>query len=81
MESADKGTFSVGETVKVGYVDQVHSNIDPNKTVFETIANGTEFIRVGGKEVNARAYLSRFNFTGADKTFCGSGASDFERSK
>ena len=67
MESADKGTFAVGETVKVGYVDQVHSNIDPNKTVFETIANGTEFIRVGGKEVNARAYLSRFNFTGADQ--------------
>jgi len=67
METADKGTFSVGETVKVGYVDQVHSNIDPEKTVFETIANGTEFIRVGGKEVNARAYLSRFNFTGADQ--------------
>ena len=67
METADRGTFSVGETVKVGYVDQVHSNIDPNKTVFETIANGTEFIRVGGKEVNARAYLSRFNFTGADQ--------------
>ena len=67
MESADKGTFSVVETVKGGYVDQVHSNIDPNKTVFETIANGTEFIRVGGKEVNARAYLSRFNFTGADQ--------------
>jgi ATPase subunit of ABC transporter with duplicated ATPase domains len=67
MEKADKGTFAVGETVKVGYVDQVHSNIDPNKTVYETIANGTEFIRVGGKEVNARAYLSRFNFTGADQ--------------
>ncbi|MBR3408765.1 MAG: energy-dependent translational throttle protein EttA [Paludibacteraceae bacterium] len=67
MEKADKGTFQVGETVKVGYVDQVHSNIDPEKTVFETIANGTEFIRVGGKEVNARAYLSRFNFTGADQ--------------
>ncbi|MBQ2607978.1 MAG: energy-dependent translational throttle protein EttA [Paludibacteraceae bacterium] len=67
METADKGSFSVGETVKVGYVDQVHSNIDPEKTVFETIANGTEFIRVGGKEVNARAYLSRFNFTGADQ--------------
>ncbi|MBR6117211.1 MAG: energy-dependent translational throttle protein EttA [Paludibacteraceae bacterium] len=67
METADKGTFQVGETVKVGYVDQVHSNIDPEKTVFETIANGTEFIRVGGKEVNARAYLSRFNFTGADQ--------------
>ena len=67
MEQADKGTFTVGETVKIGYVDQVHSNIDPEKTVFQTIANGTEFIRVGGKEVNARAYLSRFNFTGADQ--------------
>ena len=67
MEKADKGTFSVGETVKIGYVDQQHSNIDPEKTVFQTIANGTEFIRVGGKEVNARAYLSRFNFTGADQ--------------
>ena len=67
MEKPDKGTFTVGETVKVGYVDQVHSNIDPNKTVYETISNGTEFIRVGGREVNARAYLSRFNFTGADQ--------------
>ena len=67
MEKPDKGTFAVGETVKVGYVDQVHSNIDPNKTVYETIANGTEFIRVGGREINARAYLSRFNFTGADQ--------------
>ena len=67
MEQADKGTFTVGETVRVGYVDQVHSNIDPEKTVFETIAEGTEYIRVGGREVNARAYLSRFNFTGADQ--------------
>lgn len=67
MEKPDKGTFAVGETVKVGYVDQVHSNIDPEKTVFETIANGTEYIRVGGREVNARAYLSRFNFTGSDQ--------------
>ncbi len=67
MEHPDKGTFSVGETVKVGYVDQVHSNIDPEKTVFETIANGTEYIRVGGREVNARAYLSRFNFIGSDQ--------------
>ena len=66
-EQADKGTFTVGETVKVGYVDQVHSNIDPNKSVYETIAEGTEYIRVGGREVNARAYLSRFNFTGADQ--------------
>jgi ATPase subunit of ABC transporter with duplicated ATPase domains len=67
MEQADSGTFTVGETVKVGYVDQVHSNIDPEKSVFETIAEGTEYIRVGGREVNARAYLSRFNFTGADQ--------------
>ncbi len=67
MEQADKGTFSVGETVRVGYVDQVHSNIDPNKSVFETISEGTEYIRVGGREINARAYLSRFNFTGADQ--------------
>ena len=67
MEKADQGTFSVGETVKVGYVDQVHSNIDPEKTIFETISNGTEYIRVGGREINARAYLSRFNFTGSDQ--------------
>lgn len=67
MEQPDKGTFAVGETVKIGYVDQVHSNIDPEKTVFETIANGTEYIRVGGREINARAYLSRFNFTGSDQ--------------
>lgn len=67
MEKADKGTFQVGETVKIGYVDQVHSNIDPNQTVFETISGGTEFIRVGGREINARAYLSRFNFNGSDQ--------------
>ena len=67
IEQADKGTFAVGETVRVGYVDQVHSNIDPNKSVFETISEGTEYIRVGGREINARAYLSRFNFTGADQ--------------
>ena len=66
-EKADKGTFSVGETVKIGYVDQQHANIDPNKSVFETISGGTEFIRVAGREINARAYLSRFNFTGADQ--------------
>ncbi|MBR1922306.1 MAG: energy-dependent translational throttle protein EttA [Paludibacteraceae bacterium] len=67
MEKADKGTFAVGETVRIGYVDQVHSNIDPEKTVYETISGGTEFIRVGGREINARAYLSRFNFTGSDQ--------------
>ena len=66
-EKADKGTFSVGETMKIGYVDQQHADIDPNKSVFETISGGTEFIRVAGREINARAYLSRFNFTGADQ--------------
>ena len=66
-EKADKGTFSVGETVKIGFVDQQHTDIDPNKSVFEQISGGTEFIRVAGREINARAYLSRFNFTGADQ--------------
>ena len=66
-EKADKGTFSVGETVKIGYVDQQHTDIDPNKSVFEQISGGTEFIRVAGREINARAYLSRFNFTGSDQ--------------
>jgi len=67
MESIDKGTFEVGETVKVGYVDQMHKEIDPNKSIFEVVSGGTEFIRVGGRDINARAYLSRFNFTGADQ--------------
>lgn len=67
LEKADKGTFEVGETVKIGYVDQSHESIDPNKTVYQVISGGSEFIRVGGKEINARAYLSRFNFTGADQ--------------
>jgi ATPase subunit of ABC transporter with duplicated ATPase domains len=67
LEKPDKGTFDVGETVKVGYVDQSHTDIDPEKTVFQVVSGGTEFIRVGGKEVNARAYLGRFNFSGADQ--------------
>lgn len=72
MESTDKGTFSVGETVKVGYVDQTHAAIDPQKTVYQVVSGGTEFIRMAGREVNARAYLSRFNFTGADQEkLCG----------
>ncbi|NLO70802.1 MAG: energy-dependent translational throttle protein EttA [Porphyromonadaceae bacterium] len=72
MEKADKGTFDVGETVKIGYVDQSHVDIDPKKTVYQTVSGGTEFIRVGGREINARAYLSRFNFTGADQEkLCG----------
>ncbi|MFV0390577.1 MAG: energy-dependent translational throttle protein EttA [Paludibacteraceae bacterium] len=72
MEKPDKGTFDVGETVKVGYVDQSHVDIDPKKTVYQTVSGGTEFIRVGGREINARAYLSKFNFTGADQEkLCG----------
>ena len=72
LEKADKGTFEVGETVKIGYVDQSHTDIDPEKTVYQVISGGTEFIRVGGKEINARAYLSRFNFAGGDQEkLCG----------
>ena len=72
LEKADKGTFDVGETVKIGYVDQSHADIDPEKTVYQVISGGTEFIRVGGKEINARAYLSRFNFAGGDQEkLCG----------
>lgn len=67
QETADKGTFEVGETVALGYADQSHKDIDPEKTVYQVISGGTEFVRVGGKEINARAYLSRFNFAGADQ--------------
>ncbi len=71
-EKVDKGKFEVGETVKIGYVDQMHKDIDPNKSIYEVISGGTEFIRVAGREINARAYLSRFNFTGADQEkLCG----------
>ncbi|NDW09769.1 energy-dependent translational throttle protein EttA [Dysgonomonas sp. 520] len=72
METPDKGTFEVGETVKTAYVDQAHESMDPNKSVYQVVSEGTEFVRVGGKEINARAYLSRFNFTGADQEkLCG----------
>ena len=72
MESIDKGTFEVGETVQVGYADQTHKDIDPKKTVYQVVSGGQEFIRMGGKEVNARAYLSKFNFAGADQEkLCG----------
>jgi len=67
MDKSDKGIFEVGETVRIGYVDQSHADIDPNKTVYEVVSGGNEFIRVGGKEINARAYLGRFNFSGADQ--------------
>ena len=72
MESIDKGSFEVGETVKVGYADQTHKDIDPKKTVYQVVSGRQEFIRVGGKEVNSRAYLSKFNFAGADQEkLCG----------
>ena len=72
MESIDKGTFEVGGTVQVGYADQTHKDIDPKKTVYQVVSGGQEFIRMGGKEVNARAYLSKFNFAGADQEkLCG----------
>ncbi|MBQ7448449.1 MAG: energy-dependent translational throttle protein EttA [Paludibacteraceae bacterium] len=67
LEKADAGTFEIGDTVSIGYVDQVHSGIDPQKTVYETISGGTEYVKVGNREVNARAYLSRFNFNGNDQ--------------
>ncbi|MEG1574800.1 MAG: energy-dependent translational throttle protein EttA [Bacteroidales bacterium] len=66
-ETPDKGTFEVGETVKIAYVDQSHKDIDPEKSVYQIISQGVENIRMGGKEINARSYLSRFNFTGADQ--------------
>ncbi len=67
LESADKGTFDVGETVKLAYVDQTHKAIDPEKTVYQVITGGSDLISVGGKQLNARAYVSRFNFGGADQ--------------
>jgi ATP-binding cassette ChvD family protein len=67
LDKPDKGIFEVGETVRIGYVDQSHAEINPEKTVFQIVSGGTEFIRVGGKEINSRAYLGRFNFSGADQ--------------
>ncbi|MDY0201033.1 MAG: energy-dependent translational throttle protein EttA [Bacteroidales bacterium] len=67
LETADKGTFEVGKTVKLAYVDQQHSAIDPEKTVFEVISGGLDFVMLGGRQVNARAYVARFNFSGADQ--------------
>lgn len=67
LDKPDAGTFAVGETVKAAYVDQQHRHIDPDKTVYETIAQNSEFVKLGNKEVNARAYVSRFNFSGADQ--------------
>ena len=63
----DAGEFTVGDTVKIGYVDQTHKDIHPDKTIFEVVSNGLEFIEIGNQKVNARAYLSKFNFNGADQ--------------
>ncbi|MCI7707002.1 MAG: energy-dependent translational throttle protein EttA [Bacteroidales bacterium] len=72
QERVDNGSFEVGETVRIGYADQTHKDIDPKKSVYQVVSGGNEFIRVGGKEINARAYLSKFNFAGADQEkLCG----------
>ncbi|MBQ6965884.1 MAG: energy-dependent translational throttle protein EttA [Bacteroidaceae bacterium] len=72
LDTADSGTFEVGETVKLAYVDQQHKDIDPDKTVYQVVSRGNETIRMGGKDVNVRAYLSKFNFSGADQEkMCG----------
>ncbi|MBI2271961.1 MAG: energy-dependent translational throttle protein EttA [Bacteroidetes bacterium] len=67
QEKPDKGEFKVGPTVKIGYVDQSHSEIDPNKTVYEILSGGNEIIQIGGRPLNSRAYISRFNFNGPDQ--------------
>jgi ATP-binding cassette ChvD family protein len=81
IEGIDKGAFQIGETVKIGYADQTHHDIDPDKTVYQVISGGSEFIRVGGKEINARAYLSRFNFAGSDQEKPCSALSGGERNR
>jgi sulfate-transporting ATPase len=72
MEKPDAGKFEVGETVVTAYVDQAHEAIDPNKTVYQVVSNKSDFVRVGGRDINSRAYLARFNFSGADQEkLCG----------
>ena len=72
LEQPDTGSIEIGETVKISYVDQQHKSIDPDKTVFETIAENSEWIRLGNRDINARSWVSRFNFSGADQEkLCG----------
>ena len=72
IEQPDSGSIDIGETVKISYVDQQHKSIDPDKTVYETIAGNSEWVRLGGRDINARAWVSRFNFSGADQEkLCG----------
>ena len=66
-ETPDKGEFKVGETAKIAYVDQSHSNIDPNKTIWQNFSDEQELVMMGGRQVNSRAYLSRFNFSGSEQ--------------
>jgi ATPase subunit of ABC transporter with duplicated ATPase domains len=66
-EKSDEGSFDIGETVKIGYVDQAHAKIDPEKTVWEVISGGNETIDIGGQSINSRAYVSKFNFNGPDQ--------------
>ena len=81
LEQADGGTFEVGETVKLAYVDQQHKDIDPNKTVYDVVSQGNETIRMGGRDINSRAYLSRFNFSGTDQSKLCSVLSGGERNR
>ena len=67
LEKQDAGQFNVGETVKIAYVDQTHKDLHPDSTVYQVISQGVETFRMGGRDMNARAYLSKFNFTGADQ--------------
>ena len=67
LDTPDSGIFELGETVKLSYVDQQHKDIDPNKSVYEVVSQGNELMRMGGRDINARAYLSRFNFSGSDQ--------------
>ena len=80
-EAPDKGTFKVGETAKIAYVDQAHSNIDPEKTIWENFSDGQDLVMMGGKQVNSRAYLSRFNFSGSEQNKKVSALSGGERNR
>ena len=72
LEQPDSGSIEIGQTVKISYVDQQHKSIDPDKSVYETIAGNSEWVKLGGKDINARAWVSRFNFSGADQEkLCG----------
>jgi ATPase subunit of ABC transporter with duplicated ATPase domains len=67
VEQPDQGEVKIGETVQLSYVDQAHKDLDPEKTVYEVVGGGNDIITVGGSQVNVRAYISKFNFTGADQ--------------